>query len=381
MRSKDAAANGRSIRPIEIKRIDAIPVAIPLKKPMKMASVEVRTADNLLVRIESKDGTVGWGEAASAPVLTGETRSAMVAAVKEVFAPLLLGKDARDRAALVRRIGNAAYVNTGAKSAIEIALADLVGRTLGVPFTDLYGGALRQSVKPMYLLGNATVQEDIAEARQKHKEGIDLFKLKVGVKGVEAEIENALAVRDALGPKVLLCADANTGYDYATADRYLTGVKSMSLAFLEQPMKPKELGALARLARNHATPIGCDEAIHGNDDIEANSAHGASGLSLKLIKFGGPTGLLSAAALCEKKGLEMNLAAKIAESSIAAVASGHMACMIPSCNWGVSLTHVYLADDLVKQPLKLIDGVFTPPVGAGLGVEVDEAAVEKYTVR
>ena len=122
MRSKDGAG-ARSIRPIEIRRVDAIPVAIPLKKPMKMASAEVRTADNLVVRIESKDGIVGWGEAASAPVLTGETRAAMVAAVKEVFAPLIVGKDARDRAAIVRRISHAAYVNTGAKSAIEIALA------------------------------------------------------------------------------------------------------------------------------------------------------------------------------------------------------------------------------------------------------------------
>src|SRR5438270_13801160 len=75
--------------PLAIRRIDAIPVALPLKAPMKMAGVTVTKAENLLVRAESADGHVGWGEAPSAPTMTGDTLGGLVAAVHDLIAPLL----------------------------------------------------------------------------------------------------------------------------------------------------------------------------------------------------------------------------------------------------------------------------------------------------
>ena len=77
----------------------------------------------------------------------------------------------------------------------------------------------------------------------------------------------------------------------------------------------------------------------------------------------------------------MNIAAKIAESSIASAAAVHLACAVPKVDWGVSLTHFYLAEDIVRRPLPLADGMVALPAGAGLGVEVDEAAVERFRVR
>ena len=73
----------------------------------------------------------------------------------------------------------------------------------------------------------------------------------------------------------------------------------------------------------------------------------------------------------------MNIAAKIAESSISSAAALHLACAVPKADWGVSLTHFYLAEDIVRRPLPLDDGVVALPSGPGLGVEVDEAAVER----
>ena len=86
------------------------------------------------------------------------------------------------------------------------------------------------------------------------------------------------------------------------------------------------------------------------------------------------------AALCERLGLKINVAAKIAESSIGTAAAVHLACALPSTDWGVSLTHFYLAEDIVRQPLPLRDGVVAPPSGPGLGVDVDEAAVARLRV-
>src|ERR1043166_6510855 len=100
--------------PLVIRRVDAIPVAWPLKKPMKMAGVSITHAHKVGVRVEAKDGTVGWGEAASAPTMTGDTLGGLVAAVRDHLAPLLIGQDAWARAALVRRMKTALVGNTGA---------------------------------------------------------------------------------------------------------------------------------------------------------------------------------------------------------------------------------------------------------------------------
>src|SRR5262244_704184 len=147
-----------------IRRVDAIPVALPLRKPVRMATETVTHARNLLVRVEAADGTVGWGEAASAPTMTGDTLGGLVAAVRDHLAPLLIGQDAWTRPALMRTLKQALIGNSGAHSAIEMALFDLAGRVAGVPLIDFLGGAVRESVAPMWLLGNATTDGDIAEA-------------------------------------------------------------------------------------------------------------------------------------------------------------------------------------------------------------------------
>jgi muconate cycloisomerase len=85
--------------------------------------------------------------------------------------------------------------------------------------------------------------------------------------------------------------------------------------------------------------------------------------------------------MCRRLGLSVNIAVKIAESSIGSAAALHLACAVPKADWGVSLSHLYLADDVVKRPLALADGLVALPEGPGLGVEVDEDAVARFTVR
>jgi muconate cycloisomerase len=151
--------------------------------------------------------------------------------------------------------------------------------------------------------------------------------------------------------------------------------------FVEQPLVHDDLGALARLTALSPTPIGVDEGIHSLADIEAHERCGAGGVSLKLIKIGGLSAAVEAAQLCERLGLAVNVAAKIAESSVASAAAIHLACAAPAVDWGVSLTHFYLVEDIVRTTPSIGAGRVTLPAGAGLGVEVDEAAVERFRVR
>ena len=161
--------------PLIIRRVDAIPLGLPLSKPVAMAGVTVRQALNIVVRIESADGTVGWGEAASAPTMTGDTLGSLLAAVRDHLGPLLVGEDAWRRPALCRSLKRALLGNPGAHSAIEVALLDLAGRSSGLPMVDLIGGPMRVAVAPMWLLGNPTPDEDIAEANAKHAQGFRLL--------------------------------------------------------------------------------------------------------------------------------------------------------------------------------------------------------------
>ena len=366
--------------PLTIRRVDAIPVALPLKTPMKMSAETITAAQNLLVRIEAADGTVGWGEAASAPTMTGDTQGGLVAAVRDHLAPMLIGKDAHDWPALRPALHRALLGNGGAHSAVEIAVLDLIGRATGQRLIDLVARPRRNGVKPMWLLGNKTAEEDVAEAHARQKAGFDFFKLKIGVKPLAKEIAIAFAVREAL-PKMPLCADANCGLTLANAKTYIDKTRKAKLMFVEQPLAYDDFDGLKKLTRSTKVPVGVDEAIHSFGDIVSSAKAGAGGVSLKLIKLGGIIAAIEAGKLCQRLGLSVNVAAKIAESSISSAAALHLACAVPKADWGVSLTHFYLAEDIVRRPLALKGGLVALPEGPGLGIEVDEAAVERFRVR
>jgi len=369
----------QSAPPLLIRRLDAIPLALPLKKPVSMAGVRIAQAHNILVRIEAASGVVGWGEAASAPSMTGDTPGSLLAAV-EYLKPLLLGQNVWQHRALTARLRRALLGNTGAHSAIEMALLDLAGRAENRKVVELIGGAVRQAVAPMWLIGNPSIEQDAEEAVAKMREGFLFFKLKVATKGLEQDIRATHALRGVLGPDLALCADANCGMSAQEALDYIAGARGANVLFLEQPLGADELSDLATLARSSSIPIGADEGIHAIGDIEAHASRGVAGISLKLIKLGGFSGALDAAAACARLGLKINVAAKIAESSLATAAALQLACALPSLDWGVSLTHFYLADDIAKAPLRMRDGSVSLPAGAGLGIEVDERAIARLRV-
>src|SRR6266851_8446225 len=127
---------------MKIKRVEPIAVSFPMKKPVFMAGIEIRQADNVLVRIEADNGIIGWGEAASAPTMTGETVESMMAAVG-YLSPAVEGRLAEDIAGTVAAMSNRMYANNAAKAAIEMALHDLVGHATNQPAYALLGGKQR----------------------------------------------------------------------------------------------------------------------------------------------------------------------------------------------------------------------------------------------
>ncbi len=312
--------------------------------------------------------------------MTGDLAEGIVAAVDHL-APLLVGQDVRRHAALATHCLHAMHGNGGAKSAIDMALLDLAGRRAGVPIVDLLGGALRAAVTPMWLLGNPTIEADIAEALEKVEDGFSFFKLKVGVKTLAEELESARRFRRELGEDILLCADANTGFGLARAQQFIRQSGEIGLLFLEQPVRAEDLRSMQSLAALGSVAICADEGIAGAADVLAHDRMRAiSGINLKLIKVGGPRAAMRLAALCEALGLSITVAGKIAETSISAATTLAVACAAPNVDWGLNLTHIYLAEDVVREPLRRESGRFACPRGSGNGVDVDEGLVERYRV-
>ena len=372
----------RTAETLAIKHIEAIPVALPLLKPVVMAGERIERSTNLLVRIEAANGLVGWGEAASAPTMTGDVLPGMVAAVNVHLAPLVEGRDALQRAEIAQRIGHALHGNGGAKCAVDMALNDLVGRQLGVSLADMFGGPLRETLRPMYLLGNPKVADDIAEAQKKIRDGFTFFKLKVGIKHPAEEAAAAVEIRRQIGREIALCADANMGMTFQNARLFVERAREAELLFLEQPLREDDFEGMAALARLSPTPLNGDEAIGSVAAILALHRIGAiQGANLKTIKLGGIGATVHAMSVCAALGLSINLACKVAESSIGAAAIAHLGSVAPNLDWGVSITNHYLAEDLTETPVRIESGVVRRPRGAGLGVEVSESQVNRYRVK
>lgn len=374
--SDPAAAAG----PLVIERVEAIALSLPLARPVLMGGGQrIERSESLLVRMTARGGLTGWGEAAAAPTMTGETLPGMRAAVRERIAPVLEGQDATRRTAADRRMARAAPADTGARAACDAALHDLLGRYLGLPVATLLGGAVREEVAVMQLLANPTVDEDLAEADACARDGTRLFKLKTGVKPVGEEIDMLARLRARLPAHCDLCADGNTGMRRQDALDYARAAAGSGLLFLEQPLADDDLDGALAIAALGAVPLCADESAHSLAHVLEWQAAGAiGGVNLKTIKLGGLTGLMRAATVADAIGLHVNLACKAGESSVGTATLAHLGYCVPNLDWGLTPSSHYLAEDIVRAPLHPRRGSLPLSSAPGLGVEVDEAAVARF---
>jgi len=368
---------------VKIKAIEPIAIGLPMKKPVQMAGETVARADNVLVRIEAEDGVFGWGEAASAPTMTGETVASMMAAV-EHMTPSLRGCRADDFSGATAAMDERMFGNSAAKAAIETALHDLVGRATGRPVYALLGKKLRSRIPVLAVIGSQDEAADLREAQARWAAGYRAFKIKVGLATPQADAARTRSLCAALkghlatgrGDRCLVSADANQGFTVDDALAYVRALADCELDFFEQPVDAHKLDAMARIAGATRIAIGADEGIHSRDDIERHHARGAArGVSLKAIKLGGLRAVLDACRLCDQLGMSVNISCKTGESSIASAAAVHVAAVAPAIAWGLTVTNQGLAEDVAIEPLRVEQGHVEVPERPGLGIEVDERRV------
>jgi muconate cycloisomerase len=287
-----------------------------------------------------------------------------------------------DIAAVMARADNHLFGNRSAKSVIEIALQDAAARARRVPVHELLGGKRRDRVAILRMVGTGKgLAADIEDALRARAEGHVSFKIKVGVASPREDAERTRRICEALdgNGSLLICADANQGWTPDEAVAYVTAVADTSLAFFEQPVAAHDLEGMARVARASRVPIGCDEGLHSLDDLKRHHEAGAAaGFSLKTIKLGGLLPVMDAGRLCERLGMKVNLASKMAETGINTAGLLQLAAALPAVDWGVGFSSQYLVEDILKTPISFAGGHVSVPAGPGLGVEVDEAKVRRF---
>lgn len=359
-----------------ISKIDAFAVVLPLTAPIKLSTITIPATDNLIVRVTDDKGRIGWGEASSAPMMTGETSPGMVAAV-QFMAQRLESREIEDASALPGLIEPLIYGNHAAKSAIDMALLDLIGQHQNKPLYEVLGGKNRDRIAMIWRISGASNEIEIARTRR--DEGFVAFKVKVATNPPSIDLERAKAARDAVGNSVRVSADANEGYSPADALTFAKNASDAGLDFFEQPVSGHDIEAMRACAEATSLPISADEGLHSlNDIIRHHELGAAAGGSLKLIKLGGAFQVKAAAELMQRLGMKVNLAGKAADTSIGSAAIAHLALALPTLDWDCNITNQYLTDDVARNPVAVVDGHIVTPEGPGLGIIVDEDKLARY---
>lgn len=361
---------------MKITHIQPIPIQLPLRKPIRMAGRTFERLESVVVRMETEGRFAGWGEASSAPMLTGETVPSIVAAVR-MIADALVGEDVRDLGRVGALISSAIVGNPAAKASVDVAAFDAVGRNNGLPVHALLGGRSATEFQCLHLLGAGDPERDLAEAREKVAEGYTALKYKVANGDLVQEAEMLIALRQEFGHGVMLCADANGGWSRSQAMKFLMLASASNADFIEQPLDAYDFEGMAQLGLVSSLPIGADEAIHSMSDLRRLiETRGARGGSLKVMKSAGLMRCLDACRLTHAMGGEINLSGKVGETSIANAAILAIASVWGRPSWGLSLTNNYLAVDPVHQSVEVRGGRAYSLEGPGLGIEVDEKQLE-----
>jgi len=365
---------------MKIKTVESFIGRLKLGIPLKMAGSLIETSDNLFIRIESDDGFVGWGEAASAPNMTGETPASMLGTARHLI-PKIVGQDFLDVESFLNQLDKGIIGNNAAKSAIEMAFMDALARQKKVPLHELLGKKQRSHIQALWMIAGQGGIKDAEQALEKYQEGWRCFKVKAGMESPEADAKRTIEVLNALPKDAQVSADANRGYQLKDALSYLQLVSNHGLAFFEQPINPKNDDQWRSLSSASEIPIGVDESLSNIEKLEHFIAdklvHGGS---FKAIKLGGVSRLFQACSSAHQAGFKINLACKVAETNIATSALLQIAAVLPEISWGISLTNLYLQDEYTLNPPLFAAGTATIPTGHGIGVDVNEELLRSTKV-
>jgi muconate cycloisomerase len=360
-------------------------VDVPTVRRHELASLSVTAQSYVIVELRLANGVEGIGEAATlgGPRWSEESVESIKATIDAYLAPALIGTPAERFAAARTRMDAAAKRNNAAKAAIESALFDALGKTLGVPAVQFLGGAVRESIPVLWTLASGDPAQEIEETEKKLGARLhNTFKVKIGAQSPEADIARLRRLAGALAGRASLIVDANQAWDETTAVRCLPILAELGVRLVEQPLPAWNLAGMARLRARSTVPLMADECVFSTHDmLDVARAGAADVVSLKLVKHGGLLATRDVAAVAEGAGIGL-YGGCLLESSIGAAAHLQVFAGLRELAWGCEhFGPQILVDDLVEEPLRFADFCIHLPAGPGLGVTLDQDKLRRYARR
>lgn len=362
---------------MKITRIDAIPFRIPMARVEHFATGSITALDHVLVRIHTDEGLVGQAEAPPRPMIYGESVASVLNAVREWFAPALLGLHPADLEQVHVRLDTVEH-NTAAKAAIDIALHDIIGQAAGLPLYRLFGGWGRE-VELTYILGLGEPEVIAAQAQQIiATHGFRTLKLKAGL-DPRRDLAMLRAVRGAVGPGVRLYLDVNHAYPSLVAAKAMRDWEEYDVAWVEEPCPVWDRRGRELIARSTRIPMMADESCKTVAAVTAEIAHGHS--RLISVKTGGTGFTLSKKILllCEAHGL-VPVSGSQSDSDLGAIAGAHFNAGHRLLAQGPAELSSFLdaAGQLLTEPITIRDGKLTAPDKPGIGVTIDDKQLDRF---
>ena len=378
---------------MKITQATIFPLSIPLIEPIKMAKELIVDAKTVLLCLTDEEGRQGWGEASVAPLMTGETLESLLASVKYLVEKAC-AIEWNEPKTFAKACDAILYGNPSAKSCLEMALLDLYTQKNDIALwkylrSSFAGNSSVEAAEiPLLRMLGGSLEKEIADAKSFREAGFKHWKIKVGSLSLEEDLDRVQVLSDLLEGDIV-SVDANGAMSLEDAVQFCTSKQASKLSFAEQLINADSAMAdFVLLKQRSPIPIGLDESIHGVDEIEAfMKAKALDGASLKLIKTGGVLAAYKSAQTLRASNLKLNLACKVAETSLAGAATASIGFAIGEVPWGFSMSNQYLRFDICDRPLTAksghLDVAQLNSVGVGVIPNLDrvkDAVAQGYSI-
>jgi muconate cycloisomerase len=333
------------------------------------------TSHLVLIFVRTDAGIEGIGEANGSPDWSGETYLGEKAVIDRHLAPTLIGEDPRQIRRCMAKIGGT-FGNSFAKAGIEMALFDILGKSLGAPIFQILGGPVRSRDLPLrFPVMPVGPAESADVARRMVAEGARTIKLKVGRDPLHEDLERVRIVREAVGPAVRITVDANGGWSVNESIRAAWRLEDYDVAFIEQPVHRLDLDGLARVRSQIRIPIMADESIFTAQDALACIKKGAADIiTVYPGKHGGILNTVAIVEMAEAAGVHCAIGSNL-EWDVASAAMAHVAVALPNIAIERYASDImgpfFHIQHALETPLQCSAGGITVPDGPGLGLTID----------
>jgi L-alanine-DL-glutamate epimerase-like enolase superfamily enzyme len=365
---------------MRIARVEAVPLDARLKTPFRFGNVVRTTSANVLVRVVGEDGLVGYGEACPVPQLTAETQESVVALIEQRVVPELVGEDPRRWRPLIARVSRRLFQASFTQAAVDMALLDLAGKSLGVPVHGLLGGSHRDAIEVHGSVGWDADPERVADTAEQQAPEFRWLKLYAGTGTLDEDLERIAAVRRRVGDDHPFLLDVNGLWSPLQAITAGPILRELGVAAVEQPVAAGDDDGQARIAtayaEQHHIGVIADERVRAAADVHGVAASGAAHcVNVGVSKMGGIVAAFDAATTARSAFLEVSVGS-VVELGVATAAGLQLAAALPDVSYPSYLigSRKYQRQ-ITAGPLEVVDSKLAIGSEPGLGVEVDEEAV------